>query len=69
MKTAQSHLNTTQLLELLSIATIAKMRTELIAQLPMVKSHKLQTSISLQLSILERAIELKQAQITLIGNL
>lgn len=65
----QSPLNTTQLLELLSVAVIAQMHTELIAQLSAIKSHKLQTSVSLQLTILERAIELKKAQITLIGNL
>lgn len=62
-------LNQTEVLELLSVATIAQMHTELLAELNVSKSHKRSTRISQYLSMLEKAMHLKRAQITLIGNL
>lgn len=60
-------LNQTELLELLSVAVLAQMHTELLAQIKPAKPAQ-QSKISMTLSILEKAINLKKAQITLIGN-
>lgn len=64
----KSRLNTTELYEIFSVAILAQMHTELTAAIR-VANNKDVPRISNEIFIIEKAMRLKQAQITLIGNL